>query len=523
MYRRFLKSGDWNMIRRLGFTIGLMVATGMSIQVSEADTELHAGPYLKKADINIGGYMFDAPIGGEDAAPIVRVTHEDGVYSSYDVGQGLRFSVDYNATCGRGHTLSGLSFAMRDHDGNSLDVFESTVPSPDTDLSRKAFLMTEYAPIDPDNLTAHSPITACNQVIQTRKVEGKPVLALLRKGFWRELTPAYETRMSYRCQKDGLGFNDITSHGESADQPVFVHCVGDPDYQRNVAQTSTNTSASSASRSDIGDALDEKAKKREAFIATFRMRTVLEEGAKVQRITTPLPLTAFKSLKQKLQQEDGLRLVDFEIVKSDNVPYYIGLWEEGVGATPIKAPKKIIEFNTLHNNQIDEGFVIIDFEVVRIEGELHYASLWAKDRGVQDVRGAPRLPFGDRSAFMDLYNSQKADNWFPVDLEIIERDGKIAYRAVWQKFPDGDGPQFMSAVPLEEFRTLRDQLNAAGKVVSDLERIEISGETMVAGLWIDGDGATAFTRPRSYDDMANFMEGPLGNRHIRDLEVYITD
>ncbi|MEL8055437.1 MAG: hypothetical protein AAGK66_04730, partial [Pseudomonadota bacterium] len=453
-----------------GSILGLMfVASGLG-QTSMADTELVAGPYPVKSGVNVDGHIFNVPIGGADNAPVIEVIHEDGVYSAYGPDQNISFSVDYNADCGRNHTRSGFGFRFRDQDGNDLEVFETTTSSPDTDLSRKTFLLPGYVPVDPDNSTAHTPFTACNQVIQTRKVEGKPVLKLLREGFWYQYRPAYETRMSYNCQKNGLGFRDTIPYSRSVSHPLFVHCVGDPDYKRNYATTSATTSASSIDPSQIQDELDRKAAETAAYRATLRVRGLLAEGSKEQRITNPVGLAAFRGLKQKLQDEEGLQLVDFEIVKRDGDPYFIGLWEKGTARNPFRRPRTLSEFNTLHEAQKNNGYIILDFETVRIDGELHFASLWSKDRGVQEVRGAPRRVFGHRSEFMDIYNAQKSENRFPVDLEVIKRDGKIAYRAVWKRFADGNGPEFMSAVPLEEFRTLRDQLNTAGKIAIDLER-----------------------------------------------------
>jgi hypothetical protein len=486
-----------------------------------ADTELKAGPYPEKAGLEISGYVYSVPIGGEAEAPVVEVMHTDGLYDSVR-DEVITFKAQYRAECGSGKSLISPGIELRDSENTTLFTYEGQAEAETPGLITRKQILPEYVPHAPTSMTALTPLTACNQIIQQRKVDGTPVTDLLRKGFWRKIDRAYETRLSYHCQGNGIGFHDAIAHSKRVSQPLYIHCIGDPDYGKTYAPTSTNTSTSSASRSDIDDALDKKRQAREALEGKFRLRGVLDSGARTQEVSSPMTLAQFINLGEQKTQNEGLRLADFEIQKDGGEVYYIGLWARGNQGNWFVGPKTASEFNQLLRTQNAAGKLLVDFEAVKIGGQMHYASLWESGRGTQTIAGAVRNPFGERSEFIALYNENKAKGIYPVDIEMMLEDGKFTYRAVWQKFSEGNGPEFMSAVTMDEFRNIRDQLSARGKEVVDIERVEKNGKDYVTALWANGSGDSAFTRPRSYDAFEDFMDQDIGERHIRDLEVQKT-
>lgn len=482
------------------------------------DTELHVGPYPQKAGLEQNGYEYVVPMGGAAAAPVVEVIQTDGVFQ-YIKPQAITFTTQYRADCGRGKILLNPGVELRDSENNILPSIESSFATEDAGLTGKKQLLQNYVSYAPSSLTAHSPQTACNQIIQERRQDGEPITELMRNGFWRKLDNVYETRLKYSCQGDGPGFQDIIGYSKRAPQPLYIHCVGDPDFGKTYAPTSTSTSTSSASRSQIDDALDEKRRQREALEDKFRLRGVLARGSREQSVSSPMVLQQFLALGAQKTRDEGMRLADFEIVKDGGNIYYIGLWEAGSGTNIFVEPKDVSEFSDLLRQQNANGLILTDFEAVQIGGRTHYASLWTSGRGTQTVQGAARHQYGTRDEFLEIYNANKAQNIFPVDIEVDTRDGQIVYRAAWQKFANGNGPQFMSAVTMDEFRNTREQLSSRGKEVVDIERIKRNGTEYVTALWADGSGDSAFTRPRRYDALADFMDDEIGSRHIADLEV----
>ena len=271
-----------------------------------ADTTVQVGPY-KGVRGEVLDYEFTYPV-NPDHAPVVEVYQSNGVFNTIIEDKDIVFNMRYRFECGSGRKLTvdqapeidgAYSKSLGTEDG--LQLVEMTMP--------------DYRP--PSGM---SPIEACNAVIDQRKAVGKNVAPLLKQGFWRPLIEAYPVTMEYTCTEDPNNVFDFPGPPRNftpeATQPLFVKCLGDPDYGKETATTSSTTSTRSATDEEIRRALEEKRRRQEEERARQGNRTnpgssgptranpdeagyraILNDGTIQQEVSKPVGLNDFMALE----------------------------------------------------------------------------------------------------------------------------------------------------------------------------------------------------------------------------------
>lgn len=503
-------------------------------QLYAADSHLAPLSYPVKAGVKKGDYEYSVPVRSDGSpAPIVEVHPSNERYEFIVRDKDIHFTTEFRVECGKGWRISGDGLPV------ILDGKGKTITSSnkiDRANSRYNYIdsvMEEFVPP-----SAKSPQTACNDVIDQRRAVGQSVGSFLKDGFWIKIKEAYPIRLTYGCEKKPkIGFKDIRSNQLESWQPLFVHCLGDPDYGKQTAKTSKNTSTSSASHADIKRALDEKQAKKEAAKAgqpnranpliptssssnRLRYRALLSEGNIKRSVSSPKTLDDFLDYGNKLSAKRGMRLVDFEVVPQNSKTYYVGLWEKGSGTNLFHKPVSIKKFNKLHADYREQGLRLADFELLHKQGKTRIVSFWKS--------GAPNQEFSLKMSVQEFKKhnaAYKEKGMYPSDIEVYVSSGKIRYAALWREYGADESArdfapsQFMPAIEASEFRATRDQLIERNQRPLDIERVAKNGKVYFSGLWVEGRGLGTISKPRDLENFKQFARS-LTNSYIDDLEVH---
>lgn len=77
--------------------------------------------------------------------------------------------------------------------------------------------------------------------------------------------------------------------------------------------------------------------------------------------------------------EQSLRLVDVDVLVSDDEIHYVGVWQLGSGNFALWTCPTLDCFNSIRQELIVRGLHLIDAEVYRYQGKLRYLGLFRED------------------------------------------------------------------------------------------------------------------------------------------------
>lgn len=513
-----------------------------------ADTQTVIGPY-KGQKSKILDYEFSYPL-NPDLAPVIQVYQKRGLFDTIIRDKDITFKFRYRFECGKGWKLivtkppamEGAYIKDRGKE-KGLRKLDITLPG--------------YIPPQ-----GQEPISACNAVIEDRKSAGLPTGQLLKKGFWVTLPEAYPMEMGYRCEEKvgALEFGKVPRfYSPEVAHPLYVQCLGDPDFDKPVAKTSKNTGSRSASRDEIEEALDKKRKKQEAKERAennanrtnpepkpgertnppgkrtnpegkggkdVAYQALFALGTTDQIVSAPRTGADLVSFGESVVQR-GFRLVDVETKKLKGKYHYVGLWNNTDGASWFSELKDYGSFDKIRAARQKKGMRLVDIEVVKKEnGKRLYSGVWHEGAGNEYI--SPPL---DLATFRRMLKDKKAEGMVAIDFEVERsKDGSLKFHGLWrnqrtvQKIQRLGGwindVQLSTPIPVKEYRNLREKLEANGQRAIDIERIKTDGKTHVVALWVDGQGKSGFSLQRKRGEFLDFLDKQKGKGLVvSDLEI----
>ncbi|MFD0863405.1 hypothetical protein ACFQ1M_14415 [Sungkyunkwania multivorans] len=242
---------------------------------------------------------------------------------------------------------------------------------------------------------------------------------------------------------------------------------------------------------------------------------VWESGHGGNLIHKALPWNAFLE-KDKEMKGKGLRLDDFEIIKSGIRAKYVGSWKKGQGKTQFSKPLEWKDFLDKGKQLTQNGYRLIDFEIFMAAGKRKYVGFWKKGSGNNIITKGLRW-----KDFLDKGKEMTSKGFRLADFETYKVGGKYRYVGNWRS---GSGSNIITkGLKWKSFLDKGKELTAKGLRLYDLEIVKIGSQQRYVGAWKNSSGSNIVTKGLKWNTFLNKGKQLTGQGlRLADFEIFTT-
>ncbi|OAV43112.1 serine hydrolase [Lewinella sp. 4G2] len=186
------------------------------------------------------------------------------------------------------------------------------------------------------------------------------------------------------------------------------------------------------------------------------------------------------------QKDKGYRPIDVEVYKKGGKWRYAGIWIENKEGLDWKSNRNMTstEYGNTFQERRAAGYRLIDVEVVDTDNGGRYSGIWVENR---ENWPWAQLRNMSRTEYQTAIDEKAAAGFRVIDFESYQLNGQQKYAAIWLKDDKKQASAVRSGRTEVQFANYWRQYRDEGYRLIDFERYPTSNGTRYAGVWVENE------------------------------------